>query len=128
MKEQIITHKGKKYKVIEVIEDFKTIKFKGKEIRIYIWEDKPIKDFIYPKEFKLIEHSDFIELFDNKLINSPKSGWEVYFTKHYSKRKQKENILSRVCLIGVSVVSSYDDYLQYSDSDGRVVVIKEKEK
>ena len=77
MKEQIITHKGKKYKVIEVIEDFKTIKFKGKEIRIYKWENKPIKDFIYPKGFELIEHSDFIELFDNKLIDYPKSEWEI---------------------------------------------------
>lgn len=125
MKEQIIEYNGKKYKVIEVIEDFKTIKFKGKEFRVYECEDKPVGDFLkkMPKGFELAEHSDFIELFDNQLIDYPED-LVVYFVKHYSKRKQKEGYLSSCYLGRYSLLYSDDSVLSGSYGSGRVLVVK----
>ena len=105
----------------------KTIKHKNKEFRIYRWESKPFRDFKIPKGFKLAEHKDFIELFDNKLINYPKKDWEIYFVKHYSKRKQKEGYISRLYLDGDSDLGSWGEALADSDDDGRVVVSREIE-
>ena len=99
-----------------------TIKYKNKEFRIYRWESKPFRDFKIPKGFKLAEHKDFIELFDNKLINYPKKDWEIYFVKHYSKRKQKEGYISRLFLDGLSDLGSGDEDLASSYDGGRVVV------
>ena len=100
----------------------KTIKYKNKEFRIYKWEFKPFRDFKIPKGFELTEHKDFMELFDNKLIDYPKEGWEVYFVKHYSKRKQKEGYISGLCLYRNSGLVSWYEDLADSNISGRVVV------
>jgi len=104
--------------------EFESIIYNNKEFRIYKWENKPIKDFVYPKGFGLIEHSEFTNLFNNEIIDYPKKGWVVYFTKHYSKRKQKENILSRCFLDRNSGLDSGDSSLSYSNGDGRVVLVR----
>lgn len=104
--------------------EYKEIKHKGKTFRIYKWEDKEIGKFPIPKGFDFAEHSDFIELFDSKKIDYPKNGWRFYFTKHFSKRKQKEKILSSSCLGRYSGLGSYDSDLAYSDNYGRVVLVK----
>ena len=104
-------------------EEFQLINYKNKEFRIYKWENKPVRDFVYPKGFKLIEYSEFIDLFDNKIIDYPKENWEVYFTKHYSKRKQKENILSGFYLNYIGILDVGDDNLASSDGNGRVVLV-----
>jgi len=129
-KKQLIKEKEKIEKQILELEsaekqnDFKEIKFKNKTFRIYKW-DKPVGDFLknLPKGFRLAEHYEFIELFDDKLIDCPED-WEVYFTKHYSKRKQKENLLSSCCLYWFSYLGSYDSDLSLSSYDGRVVIVK----
>lgn len=105
------------------IEDYKKINYKDKEFRIYKWEDKPFNEFKIPKGFRLAEHSEFIELFDEKLIDYPKEGWKVYFVKHYSKRKQ-EKYVSRCYLNGDSDLSSNNSILSNSNDYGRVVVVK----
>ena len=99
-----------------------TIKYKNKEFRIYRWESKPFRDFKITKGFELTEHKDFMELFDNKLINYPNDDWEVYFVKHFSKRKQKEGYISGLCLYETSGLYSRYEGLASSDDDGRVVV------
>ena len=99
-----------------------TIKYKNKEFRIYKWESKPFRDFKIPKGFELTEHKDFMELFDNKLIDYPKEGWEVYFVKHYSKRKQKEGYISGLYVGRDSGLDSWNEDLAGSDDFGRVVV------
>ena len=105
--------------------NFKTIKFQNKEFRIYEWT-KEIGDFNIPEGFRLAEHFEFIELFDNELINYPKEGYLYYFTKHYSKRKIEEGLLSGCYLNRNSVLDSGDSDLAYSSGDGRVVLVKEK--
>jgi len=105
-------------------QDFKSIIYKNKEFRIYKWENKPIKDFVYPKGFRLIEHSEFTNLFNNEIIDYPKKGRVVYFTKHYSKRKQKENILSRWYLDRNLCLSSDSSFLSGSNDVGRVVLVR----
>lgn len=133
-KEQIIKEINKLNLELEQLEeaerlkDFKELTFKGKKYRIYKWEDKPIGDFLktIPKGFRLIEHSEFIELFDNKIIDYPEKNWEVYFTKHYSKRKQKENILLR-CLFRDSNLDFGIVDLLISNSYGRVVLVEGKD-
>lgn len=129
--EQLIKKKEeieKQIKVFEELEkqkDFKTIKFKGKEFRIYKWENKPFGDFLkqMPKGFKLAEFNQFVELFDNKLIDYPKD-WEFYWTKHFSKIKQKENFLSRFYLYRNGFLGANDGDLVYSNDNGRVVFVK----
>jgi hypothetical protein len=110
----------------EKLKDFKELIFKGKKFRIYKWENKPVGDFLknIPKGFELAEYSDFVELFDNKLINYPKEYWEVYWVKHYSKRKQKEGYLSGCYLDGGSGLGSYYSVLSGSNGSGRVVLVR----
>ena len=102
------------------------IKFKGKTFRIIRWENKKLSDFKMPKDCDFAEHSDFIELFDNELINYPKKGWETYFVKHYSKKKQKEGFLSRCYLNRYSDLGSNISNLSYSSGYGRVVLVEIK--
>jgi len=87
-----------------------------------------MKDFKYPKGWVLAEHSEFIELFDNKLINYPKEGYNYYWTKHFSKRKQNEKLLSGSWLRGGLVLDSSDVDLADSFSGGRAVLRKEAHK
>lgn len=103
---------------------YKTIKFKNKEYRIYKWENKPFNEFKIPKGFRLCKFQEFIELFDEKLINYPKISWETYFLEHYSKRKREEGYIMRAFLYWGSVLISDDSILDNSYGDGRVVVVK----
>ena len=112
----------------EILNKGTELKLGKKTFRIVKWENKPMKDFKYPKGWVLAEHSEFIELFDNKLINYPKEEWRYYWTKHFSKRKQNEKLLSRSYLDGNLYLNSYNDYLADSYSDGRVVLRKEAQK
>jgi len=107
-----------------ITEDFETINFNDKEFRIYKWEDKEIGDFNIPEGFKLAKHSQFIELFDNKLIVYPKESYLDYFVEHYSKRKTEEGYLSSCSLNWGSGLVSDDSDLAVSVDDGRVVVVK----
>lgn len=103
---------------------YKTIKFKNKEYRIYKWENKPFNEFKIPKGFRLCKFQEFIELFDNKLINYPKISWDSYFLEHYSKRKKEEGYIMRAYLYWVSYLDSGDSVLDDSSDSGRVVVVK----
>ena len=107
----------------ELKENYTEIKFKNKTFGIYKWENKKIGDFKYPKEFKMAEFQEFVDLIDSK-----KFKLEVlknYFVKHFSKlQKNKKWCLSRVCLYSDGDLSSDSDDLRYSDVDGRVVCVK----
>ena len=107
-----------------ITEDFETINFNDKEFRIYKWEDKEIGEFNIPEGFKLAKHSQFIELFDNKLIVYPKEKYVIYFVEHYSKRKTEEGDVSSCCLNWGSNLVSYFSVLADSVGIGRVVVVK----
>ena len=105
------------------LKDWEIINFNNKEFRIYEWENKEIGDFEIPNGFRLCKHSEFIELFDNKLIDYPEEDWLVYFVKHFSKRKQKEGYLSSCYLDRNSILFSYNSSLLYSNGSGRVVLV-----
>ena len=107
-----------------ITEDFETINFNDKEFRIYKLEDKEIGEFKIPEGFKLAKHSQFIELFDNKLIVYPKESYLYYFVEHYSKLKTEEGYLSSCFLGGDSSLGSDVSGLADSDGIGRVVVVK----
>jgi hypothetical protein len=101
--------------------DFQEFKINGKTIRVYKWEDKPIKDFIYPKGFQMCEFQDFVDLIDSKKIEL--ETWKYYFVKHFSKSPwNKEYCLSRLYLGRNLVLYSCNVGLAYSIGDGRVVV------
>jgi len=106
------------------LKDWEIINFDNKEFRIYEWENKEIGDFEIPNGFRLCKHSEFIELFDNKLIDYPKGKWVYYFVEHYSKRKTKKGLLSRCYLDYDSDLFSYNSFLSDSNDNGRVVVVK----
>ena len=107
-----------------ITEDFETINFNDKEFRIYKWEDKEIGEFNIPEGFKLAKHSQFIELFDNKLIVYPKESYLYYFVEHYSKLKTEEGYLSSCYLYWYSDLDSIGSVLVDSGGNGRVVVVK----
>ena len=122
-KKQLIKDIEELQKKVDNFEDsYETLKLGKKEFRIYKWEDKKIGDFKYKKNEVLAEYSEFIELFDKKLIDYPKEDYVEYFTKHQSIRKQKENILSGCYFNRSSYLSSISSDLSSSDDSGRVVV------
>jgi hypothetical protein len=105
-------------------QNFQSIIYKGKEFRIYNWEDKPIKDFPIPKGFDFAEFSDFVELYDEKKIEL--EVWRYYHVKHFSKIQQtKEYGLSWLYLNRLLGLWSGNDDLAGSRSGGRVVVSRE---
>lgn len=103
-------------------EDFETYIHNKKEFRIYKWTN-PIKDFIYPKGFRMSEFQEFQELIESKKIKL--EVWVSYFTKHFNKLQwNKEYCLSWCYLNGdSSLVSNYSD-LAVSSDDGRVVCVR----
>ena len=104
-----------------VAQDFQKIIYKNKEFRVYKWEGKSVRDFQIPKGFDFAEFNDFVELYDNKKIEL--EVWKYYYVKHFSKIQQtKEYCLSRLCLDGGLYLGSYDEYLGFSNSVGRVCV------
>jgi len=95
----------------------------GKNLfRIYPW-DKPVKDFIIPKGFRMSEEREFIDLYDSgfKIEKYP----VIYFTRNRSKLNIKNGFgLSWVGLgCGLGLFTG-DDSLAGSYEDGRVVLIK----
>ena len=100
------------------------IKFGKKVFKIYKWENKRIRDFKIPKGWDFAKYQDVIDLFDNKIIDYPKEGFREYFCKHYSKRKQKEKLMSGFFLGRYSNLNSNDRNLENSDDYGRVVIVK----
>jgi len=95
-----------------------------KNFRIYKWS-KPVKDFPMPKDFRLAEEREFIDLYDSgfKIEQYP----VVYFTKNRSKLNIKNGWgLSRLYLFRNLSLDSNIDNLAYSNGNGRVVCIKEK--
>jgi hypothetical protein len=108
----------------EKAKDFQTINFKGKEFRIYKWENKPIKDFVYPKGFRMAEFQELVDLIDNKKFEA--EVWKSYYTKHWSKLQQnKEYCLSRAYLNYAGGWDSYYELLADSNGYGRVVVVRD---
>lgn len=98
-------------------------KYKGKEILVVEWT-KPIKDFPYPKGFRMAEFQEFVDLYDSG-FELDKDGY--YFVKHFSKKQQnKEFCLSRLFLDGFLNIWSSDDDLAVSNDVGRVVIVKDK--
>ena len=95
-----------------------------KEFRIYKWENKPLKDFKFPKGFKWAKHSDVIYLYDNDLIEL-KQYPVYYFTDAMSKKNKNKWSVSRLCLGGGLDLGSYDEYLAVSNPYGRVVCERE---
>lgn len=106
---------------------YKTYKHNGKEFRVYIWENKPVSDFIYPKGFRMAEFQEFVDLYDSGKIEL--EFWKYYFVKHFSKLQQnKEYCLSGLFLDWCSGLFSVNGDLAYSDDDGRVVLCKDVDK
>ena len=108
----------------EIIEpDFQTINHKGKEFRIYKWEDKPFKDFKIPKKYDWAEYVDVIELANKDKLIFTEPWAEVYICKNQFKRN-KDYPLSRLCLYYDLNLSSGYVYLGSSNDNGRVVLVK----
>ena len=104
--------------------NYKTYKHKGKEFRVYIWENKKIKDFKYPKSFRMAKFQEFVDLYDSGKIEL--EVWKYYYVKHFSKIQQtKEYCLSWLYLGRFSDLSSGIVDLAYSDGSGRVCIVKE---
>ena len=102
--------------------DYQEIKFKKKIFRIYKWENKPIKDFKYPKGFKMSEFQEFNELIESgfKL-----ELWKYYIVKNFNKLQwDKKWSLSRVYLYRYGGFYATYDVLADSDDFGRVVCVK----
>ena len=109
------------WKALENERDFIEIK----NFRIYKWS-KPVKEFVIPKGFRMAEFQEFVDLYDNDLIELEKYPVK-YFLKHYSKKQQKkEYCLSRLYLNWNLYLVSDNDNLADSDGSGRVVLVKEK--
>lgn len=105
------------------IEEYKEYKHKGKTFRVYIWEIKSIKDFKYPKGFRMAEFQEFNELIESEKIEL--EVWKGYFVKHFNKLQlNKEYCLSRVCLDGDGGLNAGKDVLADSYDYGRVVCVK----
>lgn len=94
-----------------------------KDFRIYKWSN-PVKDFPMPKGFELAKERDFIDLYDNDLIELEKYP-VIYFTKNRSEKNAMNGFgLSRLYLSGDLYLGSGNGDLADSDDDGRVVVRK----
>ena len=108
--------------------EFISIKSNKREFRIYKWENKILKDFPIPKGFEFAEERDFIDLYDNDLIELEQYPI-VYFTKNRSQKNIKKGwIFSGLYLNWLLDLGSVGG-LGVSYSDGRVVVVsKLKEK
>ena len=105
-------------------EDYQKIIYKNKEIRIYKWENKVLKDFSMPKDFDWCEFQIFNELIENDLIKLEKP--KDYFVKHFNQKQwNKEYCLSRVYVNRDGDLDVWADDLADSDGNGRVVIIKE---
>jgi hypothetical protein len=102
--------------------DFQTIKYKGKEFRIYKWESKPIKDFVYPKGFEMAEGLDLLELINKEKLIGEK--YCSYFAKKIFNKGYWE--LFSAYLDDDGFWNAYDDNLANSNDYGRVVLVRSK--
>lgn len=101
----------------------KKVNYKNKEFWIVEWND-PFKDFPYPKGFKIAEFNDFIELYDNNLIEL--EMWKGYFVKHFSKKQQaKEFCLSGLFVNRYSNLNSNSSDLILTNMNGRLIICRD---
>ena len=100
--------------------DFQIIKHNKKEFRIYKWENKPFRDFLIPEGFNFAEASLIDELVNLEIFKPEQELWYV-FKQRYPKIN-KDYSLSRLYLSGVLSLRSGDEYLDCSDSGGRVII------
>jgi hypothetical protein len=130
-KEELIKEKEKIELQIKEIEnqeklnDFTKFKFEGKTFKIYKWENKPFGELIrnLPKNERLATFQKFVKAINSGRFKIKQN--KIYITKHFSKLQwNKEYCLSGLYLNGGLDLDSYNVYLEYSDDNGRVVVIK----
>jgi len=111
----------------EIIEqEFQTIKHKGKEFRIFKWEDKLFKDFPIPKGFDWAKYVDVLNLANEDKLIFTEPYKEVYICKTQFKRN-KNYVLSWLYLCGDSDLGSGYGGLDYSNDSGRVVLVKKEQ-
>jgi hypothetical protein len=101
---------------------YQTYNYHNKEIRIYKWENKPIKDFPIPKGFRIIEFNEFNELIEKKIIKL--EVWISYFVKHWNKQMREKGFMSGVYLSSSGYLFSDSYFIDYSYVSGWVVIIK----
>ena len=106
----------------KIEQDFQIIKYKGKEYRIYKWEDKPIKDFVCPKGFEMAGALDLIELINEKKLIG-ELGCSYFAKKLFEKGYW--DLFGAYLYRGGGWCAS-DGNLADSDDDGRVVLMKVK--
>jgi hypothetical protein len=110
----------------ELLKEFEEFTFKGKQFKIYKWENKPYRDLInnLPKNERLATFQEF-----NKAIKGKAFEMEVrkdYITKHFNKLQlNKRYCLSRSDLYSVSNMCFNYSLLSDYHVNGRVVVIVE---
>jgi len=105
--------------------EFKLIKHKGKEYRLYKWENKPFKDFPMPNGFDFAEFKEAVELYNEDKLEL--ESWKPVITKHFSKKQQKKQYcLSWLCLCRYSGLHSDSGGLAGSSEGGRILVVKIK--
>jgi hypothetical protein len=104
----------------EKSKDFIKIVYNQTEFRIYKWENKPFRDFLIPEGFNFAEASLIDELVNLEIFKPEQELWYV-FKQRYPKIN-KDYSLSRLYLSGVLSLRSGDEYLDCSDSGGRVII------
>ena len=109
-KQQLTSEIAKLQEELKLLEEqeknnqFITIEHKGKEYRLYIWENKPIGD-LKVEGFELAEFQDAVELYDNDKLNL--EVWKPVFVKHFSNKQQSRELgLSRLYLSRVLGLNS----------------------
>ena len=106
----------------EKLKDFKDYKVNGREIRIYKWENKPMKDFVMPKCFDWCDYKMFIDLVNQEELKK----YPIYY---YMKNPIKKAIENSYPLLGCylgrgSGLNSDSEDFADSYSDCRVVVME----
>jgi len=106
----------------EKLKDFKSYKVNDREIRIYKWENKPMKGFVMPKGFNWCDYKTFIDLINQEELEK----YPIYFYMRNPINDAIKNGYSLLrCYLGsVSNLNSINEDFAYSYGNGRVVVIR----
>lgn len=94
------------------------------DLRIYKWENKPVKDFLdnMPKGFRLATFNEFNELIESKKYKL--KIWDYYWVQHWNERQREMGRLSAVYFVNDDVLYSDNGCIDNSHCSGRVVVMK----
>jgi hypothetical protein len=106
---------------------FQEFESEGKTFKIYTWENKPFGDLILnlPENERLATFHEFGELIDERKFKMEK--YKFYITKNILKSQwNKEYCLSSLYLNWTLYLNSYGEGLEYSNDNGRVVVVIKK--